>query len=1135
MNKIISLIVSCTIILGTMGIPVFASEEQDVTQYEQESEVNEALMMNDGEKTDDLIVTESNITSDKVITLPKKISTGKVTYEMKFKYQNSKGINLTVNNGSGQGTYLIAGQDNGGNDRILITNPSQTAFLTVIRSTGGNPGDDEWHTIKLIIDMDSKTVDVMYDGEEKPEAKTGYNQGEISDFGITFNEGKPGIFSIDYVTITAEGEVIEPTPEPTEEPSYEPVTELNINGIPKVGYTLTVSGTSGDVTWYESDQEDGTYNPISVGKSFTLGFFDVGKWIKAGVGDVYSEPVHDETPNNIIYAEGFDGEIGTEWNNADTIKIENGYLSCESNRQGSAVLTLPKSISSGCIVYEMRFKYQNSKGINLIMQNISSAQGAYLLAGQSNSGEDRVMIADETGTSLEKVVSSFGGVPGDGKEHTIALRINLDSYQKEIQIAFDGKVLDVDTKYNTDVLSKLKFDFLDGKAGMFYIDSVKLSSITDETDDKTGVVLKESKILLNDEELKNGSTVAGNGAAYATALLDNFSGESVPINMIVAVYDNNELKNINIKSVDLFTGLENFEITSDELEVKSGNTVKCYVLKDGIMSAKMVSDSVTPENEEEDSMKYRKDIDVDAREILVSGTVKNPKDREVLVIAKEASAGANEGIVGINSVKPDNSGKFELTIKIDDEIEAENFTLITALNNKGKKDATEAEVKYEIGFTMPSLGKVSNYLTEINSKDKTRLIGATDAMIEENVISSSEFGTDYSEHKDEIMEKMFDYVKEHPVKTVLEYISCMKTYCGLVAMNYSGNKDESFKKYAGAMGINLGDNYSSIENTVGSLYSDVVASMGELQTPDKIKSAFETTVAIAYVNVTSAEKMDSVLKEFNGIYKLDLSGDYGKFSKENKTNVCKLLVNKDFKTVSEIKTAFENGVSLVNKSLSSTVSGGSGNGGAGSSSSTKVPIKMPTGTVKPSIPSEDTYEYYDVPKDRWSYNAVVSLSKEGIINGYNGDFRPENNITREEFAKLLVLAADLYTDNATADFSDVPVSAWYYNYVASIYQAGIINGISDSEFGAGKYISREDMAVMIYRAVKAMGVELKQQREHTEFSDDDNISDYAQEAVKELYQAGLVNGIEDGTFAPKANSSREQAAAMIFNLKTLIK
>ena len=147
------------------------------------------------------------------------------------------------------------------------------------------------------------------------------------------------------------------------------------------------------------------------------------------------------------------------------------------------------------------------------------------------------------------------------------------------------------------------------------------------------------------------------------------------------------------------------------------------------MSAKILSDSSIPTNEEEDSMEYQKDIDVDTREILVSGTVKNTKNREILLIAKEAASSLNEGIVGIDSVEPDSDGNFELKIKIDDEIEAEDFVLITALNNKGKKDSAQAEVKYEIDFTMPSLVKVANYLAEINSKDKTIVLNATDAMI----------------------------------------------------------------------------------------------------------------------------------------------------------------------------------------------------------------------------------------------------------------------------------------------------------------------------------------------------------------------------------------------------------------------
>ena len=109
--------------------------------------------------------------------------------------------------------------------------------------------------------------------------------------------------------------------------------------------------------------------------------------------------------------------------------------------------------------------------------------------------------------------------------------------------------------------------------------------------------------------------------------------------------------------------------------------------------------------------------------------------------------------------------------------------------------------------------------------------------------------------------------------------------------------------------------------------------------------------------------------------------------------------------------------------------------------------------------------------------------------------------------------------------------AWYYGYVASLCEKGIITGYGKS-FGTGDLITREDMAVMALRALNAKGESLN--FESDEFSDDGAISDYAKTAVYSLKNAGIINGMGDGSFAPKFNSTRAQAAKIISGLIGLI-
>ena len=98
------------------------------------------------------------------------------------------------------------------------------------------------------------------------------------------------------------------------------------------------------------------------------------------------------------------------------------------------------------------------------------------------------------------------------------------------------------------------------------------------------------------------------------------------------------------------------------------------------------------------------------------------------------------------------------------------------------------------------------------------------------------------------------------------------------------------------------------------------------------------------------------------------------------------------------------------------------------------------------------------------------------------------------------------------------------------FNSGVVNGVSETEFGVGKYITREDMAVMIYRAVKASGMDVEIIVENpAELSDMDSVSDYAKEAVEFMIEKGAINGI-NGEFRPKDYATRAQTAQMLYQI-----
>jgi len=182
-------------------------------------------------------------------------------------------------------------------------------------------------------------------------------------------------------------------------------------------------------------------------------------------------------------------------------------------------------------------------------------------------------------------------------------------------------------------------------------------------------------------------------------------------------------------------------------------------------------------------------------------------------------------------------------------------------------------------------------------------------------------------------------------------------------------------------------------------------------------------------------------------------------------------------------------------------------------------------------PEETKVTFNDISSVPWAKEAIETLAAEGIISGPgDGTFRPNNKVTRAEFIKMLMMALELVDEEAVCTFSDVKEGAWYYQSIANAEKLGIVNGKGDGTFGVNDEILRQDMAVMIYRAAQLTGIDLGDDINVIPFTDEEDISGYAKEAVAAIQKAGIINGIGDGSFAPKKNATRAEAAVIIYRL-----
>jgi hypothetical protein len=167
----------------------------------------------------------------------------------------------------------------------------------------------------------------------------------------------------------------------------------------------------------------------------------------------------------------------------------------------------------------------------------------------------------------------------------------------------------------------------------------------------------------------------------------------------------------------------------------------------------------------------------------------------------------------------------------------------------------------------------------------------------------------------------------------------------------------------------------------------------------------------------------------------------------------------------------------------------------------------------------------------WAQAAIDSLAARGIVHGVGEErFAPSRSVTRAEFLAMLIGALELGDDGAEASFTDVDRKHWYYGAVASAQKLGIVKGKPDGSFGANATITRQDMAVMVYRALQAKGVVLQAEKAAEPFSDQTLIGGYASEAISALQRAGLMAGTGNGAFTPQAEATRAQAAAVIFRI-----
>ncbi len=170
--------------------------------------------------------------------------------------------------------------------------------------------------------------------------------------------------------------------------------------------------------------------------------------------------------------------------------------------------------------------------------------------------------------------------------------------------------------------------------------------------------------------------------------------------------------------------------------------------------------------------------------------------------------------------------------------------------------------------------------------------------------------------------------------------------------------------------------------------------------------------------------------------------------------------------------------------------------------------------------------FSDVAGDAWYYDAVRYASENGLMGGYgNGMFGPNDNLSRAQFAQILFNKEGRPVVNYLLRYNDVADGAWYTEAIRWATSRGIVGGYGNGMFGPNDNITREQLAVMLWRYAGSPAATDKE----LHFTDADKASGYALEALRWAVENGIINGKSGGILDPQGLATRAEAAQILKN------
>ena len=359
-----------------------------------------------------------------------------------------------------------------------------------------------------------------------------------------------------------------------------------------------------------------------------------------------------------------------------------------------------------------------------------------------------------------------------------------------------------------------------------------------------------------------------------------------------------------------------------------------------------------------------------------------------------------------------------------------------------------------------------------------------------------------------------------------------------------------YPDYASVLGFDTGfDNAKSLYKDYKDMNGASKAKVNEIAFVNTNEEDDFTTLKekffMAIVSVMFADKKDdekdiyTFLKDHNDWLKLE------KLEKLSTYDAYQIILEMAKKDIADNKADFVKLYDEVRATVCkeegsktpSTGGGGGASGGGGGGGASGITTNKPAeeiGYEKPEVTEQikpvEVKSFNDLANYSWAKEAIEVLASKGVVNGKaEGVFAPADNITREEFAKILTLAYGLDTVKAECDFSDMDKDRWSYKYVAAMYEMGAISGYPDGTFKPDSFVTREEMAVMLCRVLLKLSKIEIDYAQSSSYNDYEEVSEFAQNSVRTLSNHKILSGDDNGCFNPKKGATRAEVCKMIYN------